>query len=95
MLWKRCHPGGVVVGASIALGVTRIVGIDIDAEPERVRADVVTYARAAADLLDTAFSDFDAEVVAAMPVPTVFRTERTIQAIKPPGALEALPTVRS
>ena len=28
------------------------VGIDIDAEPERVRSDVIVYARAAADLIE-------------------------------------------
>ena len=43
---------GLVVGAAVALPDTRIVGIDIDAEPERVRADVVRYATGAADLLD-------------------------------------------
>src|SRR5262245_30974344 len=41
---------GLVVGASIALKGTRVVGIDIDAEPERVRIDVVRYAKDAADL---------------------------------------------
>jgi hypothetical protein len=41
---------GLAVGASIILPRCRIVGIDIDAEPERVRADVVTYAKAAADV---------------------------------------------
>src|SRR6516225_3752422 len=34
---------GLVVGASIAMPETRIVGIDIDAEPERVRSDVIAY----------------------------------------------------
>ena len=83
---------GLVVGASIALGVTRIVGIDIDAEPERVRADVVTYARAAADLLDTAFSDSDVEVVAGHAGPAYgVPHPATIEAIKLAGALEALP----
>ena len=35
---------GLVVGAALAMPDTRIVGIDIDAEPERVRADVVALA---------------------------------------------------
>src|SRR5215470_20103383 len=39
---------GLVVGASIALKGTRVIGIDIDAEPERVRSDVVRYAKGAA-----------------------------------------------
>ena len=36
---------------------TRIVGIDIDAEPERVRSDVIAYALAAADLIGTRFDE--------------------------------------
>ncbi|MEM8744865.1 MAG: pyridoxal-phosphate dependent enzyme, partial [Pseudomonadota bacterium] len=55
---------GLIVGAMELLPSTRVVGIDIDAEPERVRADVVTYAAAAAELLDTPFSDDCVEVVA-------------------------------
>src|SRR5579862_9739520 len=43
---------GLVVGASAAMPDTRVVGIDIDAEPARVRADVVKLAREAAGLLD-------------------------------------------
>src|SRR5437868_12659541 len=46
---------GLVVGAAVAMPNTGIVGIDIDAEPTRVRADVVTFAQAAADLLDVPF----------------------------------------
>jgi hypothetical protein len=71
---------------------TRIVGIDIDAEPERVRSDVIAYARAAADLIGTRFDENDVEVVAgraglAYGVPHA----ATIEAIKLAGALEALP----
>ena len=47
---------GLVVGASIALKGTRVVGIDIDAEPERVRSDVVRYANVAANLLEASSS---------------------------------------
>src|SRR5207248_3472214 len=46
---------GLVVGAALAMPDTRIVGIDIDAEPTRVRADVVTFAQEASDLLDVPF----------------------------------------
>src|SRR5262249_53359163 len=42
---------GLVVGAAVAMPNTRIVGIDIDAEPARVKADVVALARGASDLL--------------------------------------------
>ena len=83
---------GLVVGASVAMPETRIVGIDIDAEPERVRSDVIAYARAAADLIGTRFDENDVEVVAghaglAYGVPHA----ATIEAIKLAGALEALP----
>src|SRR5262245_24162796 len=83
---------GLVVGASVAMPETRIVGIDIDAEPERVRSDVIAYARAAADLIRTHFDENDVEVVAgnagsAYGVPHA----ATIEAIKLAGALEALP----
>src|SRR5215469_9927006 len=55
---------GLVVGASIALKATRVIGIDIDAEPERVRSDVVKYANAAANLLEASFDEADVEVIA-------------------------------
>jgi L-cysteate sulfo-lyase len=82
---------GLVVGASIALEGTRVVGIDIDAEPERVRADVVTYAKAAADLLATSFDAADVEVVAGHAGPAYgVPHDATIEAIRLAGALEAL-----
>jgi L-cysteate sulfo-lyase len=57
---------GLAVGAQIALPNTRIVGIgiDIDAEPERVRADVLNYAQGAAELLAHMFDPASVEVVA-------------------------------
>jgi L-cysteate sulfo-lyase len=55
---------GLAVGAAIALPGTKIVGIDIDAEPERVRADVCRYAAEAAALLDSPFDANAVEVVA-------------------------------
>src|SRR6478752_48957 len=48
---------GLVAGAAVAMRDTRIVGIDIDAEPARVRADVVRFAREASDLLEIAFDE--------------------------------------
>ena len=68
----RCVPApaapareaGLVVGAAIAMPDTRIVGIDIDAEPARVRADVVTFAREASAVLDAPFDEGAVEVVA-------------------------------
>jgi L-cysteate sulfo-lyase len=82
---------GLVVGVSIGLPDTRVVGIDIDAEPERVRADVVRYARGAAALLESPFRDADVEVVAGHAGPAYgVPHDATIEAIKLAGALEAL-----
>jgi L-cysteate sulfo-lyase len=82
---------GLVVGASVAMPETRIVGIDVDAEPERVRSDVVAYARAAADMIGTGFDENDVEVVAGYAGPAYgVPHAATIEAIKLAGALEAL-----
>jgi L-cysteate sulfo-lyase len=71
---------------------TRIVGIDVDAEPERVRADVTRLARAAAERLGVPSADLHIEVVAghAGPAYGVPHTA-TIEAIRLAGRLEALP----
>ncbi|HEY1723589.1 MAG TPA: D-cysteine desulfhydrase family protein [Magnetospirillaceae bacterium] len=83
---------GLVVGAAMAMPETRIIGIDIDAEPERVRADVIAYARGAADLLRIDFSEDDVEVVAGHAGPAYgVPHAATIEAIRLAGALEALP----
>jgi len=55
---------GLVVGASVAMPETRIIGIDIDAEPQRMRSDVIAIASAAADLIGNRFDESDVEVVA-------------------------------
>jgi L-cysteate sulfo-lyase len=82
---------GLVVGASIALKGTRVIGIDIDAEPERVRADVVRYAEAAADLLETPFHETGVEVIGGHAGPGYgVPHAATIDAIKLAGAREAL-----
>jgi L-cysteate sulfo-lyase len=83
---------GLVVGAALAMPDTSIVGIDIDAEPARVRADVVTLAREAADLLDLPFDEAMVEVVAGHAGPAYgVPHEATIEAIRLAGRLEALP----
>jgi L-cysteate sulfo-lyase len=82
---------GLVVGARRALPRTRVVGIDIDAEPERVRADVVTYAKGAADLLGQPFDAADVEVVAGHAGPAYgVAHQATIEAIKLGARLEGL-----
>jgi L-cysteate sulfo-lyase len=82
---------GLVVGARACLPETRIVGIDIDAEPERVRADVLTYAKGAADLLDQPFDASDIEVVAGHAGPAYgVPHAATVKAIKLGASLEGL-----
>ncbi|MGE0724717.1 MAG: D-cysteine desulfhydrase family protein [Alphaproteobacteria bacterium] len=55
---------GLAVGAALAMPATRVVGIDIDAEPERVCADVARLAAGAAALLGLPFDGSAIEVVA-------------------------------
>jgi L-cysteate sulfo-lyase len=82
---------GLCVGASVALKHTRIIGIDVDAEPARVRDDVSSCARAAAALLAVPFSDADIEVVAGHAGPAYgVPHAATIEAIKLAGRLEGL-----
>jgi L-cysteate sulfo-lyase len=82
---------GLVVGARWAMTQTRIVGIDIDAEPERVRADVLTYGAGAAALLDRPFDAGDVEVVAGHAGPAYgVPHPATVEAIKLGASLEGL-----
>lgn len=82
---------GLVAGAAVAMPNTAIVGIDIDAEPARVRADVVALAREASNLLDIAFDEATVEVVAGHAGPAYgVPHEATIEAIRLAGRLEAL-----
>lgn len=82
---------GLVVGAQRALPGTRIVGIDIDAEPERVRADVLTYAKGAAELLGLPFDAARVEVVAGHAGPAYgVPHQATVEAIRLAARLEAM-----
>jgi L-cysteate sulfo-lyase len=82
---------GLVVGAAVAMPKTRIVGIDIDAEPARVQTDVVKFAREASGLLDAPFDEANVEVVAGHAGPAYgVPHEATIEAIRLAGRLEAL-----
>jgi len=83
---------GLVVGAALALPNTQIVGIDIDAEPARVRGDVVALAQQASELLDVPFQEATVEVVAGHAGPAYgVPHQATIEAIRLAGRLEALP----
>jgi L-cysteate sulfo-lyase len=82
---------GLVVGASACLPDTRVVGIDIDAEPERVRQDVVRYAGEAAERLGLPFDAAAVDVVAGFAGPAYgVPHAATIDAIRLVGRLEAL-----
>lgn len=82
---------GLVLGASQCLPRTRILGIDIDAEPERVRADVVAHGREAAAHLELPFPRAAVEVLAGHAGPAYgLPHDATIEAIKLAGRLEAL-----
>lgn len=82
---------GLVVGARTAMPRTRIVGIDIDAEPERVRADVLTYGAGAAALLGRPFDPDDVEVVAGHAGPAYgVPHQATVEAIRLGASLEGL-----
>ncbi|UFZ07435.1 D-cysteine desulfhydrase family protein [Bradyrhizobium ontarionense] len=83
---------GLVLGASVVMPDTRIVGIDIDAEPERVRSDVIAYGRAAAEMIGAPFAEDDVEVIAGHAGPGYgVPHAATLEAIRLAGALEALP----
>ncbi len=55
---------GLALAAAACLPGTEVVGIDIDAEPERVRTDVARYVAGAAGLLEVAIDPATLEVVA-------------------------------
>lgn len=82
---------GLAVAAQNILPDAEIVGIDIDAEPERVRADVVRYGKEAADLLSLPFDPDRVEVVAGLAGPAYgVPHAATLDAIRLAGRLEAL-----
>tara|TARA_E500000305_G_scaffold79792_1_gene65531 strand:- start:534 stop:1544 length:1011 start_codon:yes stop_codon:yes gene_type:complete len=82
---------GLAVGAALSLPETEIVGIDIDAEPERVKADVIDYATTAAEMLDIDFDPRGIEVVAGHAGPAYgVPHSATLDAIILAGRLEAM-----
>lgn len=83
---------GLTLGASACLPGAEVVGIDIDAEPDRVRADVITYAKGAADRLEMNLDEARVDVVAGHAGPAYgVPHDATIEAIKLAGRLEAMP----
>lgn len=83
---------GFVVGTSIAMPNVQVVGVDIDAEPDRVRREVVMLAREASNLLNVSFDEALVDVVAGHAGPAYgIPHAATIEAIRLAGQLEALP----
>ena len=83
---------GLVAGSAVAMPNTRIVGIDIDAEPARVRSDVAAFAQEASDLLEIPFDEATVEVIAGHAGPSYgVPHEATIEAIRLAGQLEGIP----
>ena len=103
--WLGCQPAaivhctgsagtqaGLIAGAAVAMPNVRIIGIDIDAEPARVRTDVIALAREVSSLLDVAFDEATVEVVAGHAGPGYgVPHDATIEAIRLAGRFEALP----
>lgn len=82
---------GLAVGAAACMPATRVLGIDIDAEPDRVRADVLRLALEASRLLGTSFDPASIEVVAGYAGPAYgVPHAATLAAIRLAGRLEAL-----
>lgn len=82
---------GLAIGAQTALPDCNVIGIDIDAEPERVKADVIGFAESGARLLCLPFDADLIEVIAgyagsAYGVPH----EGTMDALKLAGRLEGM-----
>ena len=82
---------GLLLGASIALPGTRVIGVDIDAEPERVEERVRVCAASAAALFGATIGGDAIEIVAGHAGPAYGVPHRaTIDAIKLMGQLEGL-----
>jgi len=82
---------GLIVGASVCLPATSIIGIDIDAEPKRVRSDVLRYGHDAAGLLGMPFEKNRVEILAGHAGPAYGVPDgETLDAIALAGKLEAL-----
>lgn len=82
---------GLVIGAQECLPDTDIIGIDVDAEPQRVRDDVLKYATEGAALINASFDPSRIELVSgfagpAYGVPHV----ATLEAIRLIASLEAI-----
>ena len=82
---------GLVLGASLALPRTRVVGIDVDGEPEQVRQRVANCARRAAALFNLPVPQDEIEIVPG-PVGAGYGAldAATLEAMRLAGSLEGL-----
>ncbi len=82
---------GLEVGAAACLPQTDIIGVDVDADPERVKEDVVRYGVEAAALLGSRFDPANVRVTTgyAGPAYGVPHAE-TLDAMRLAGRLEAM-----
>lgn len=82
---------GLIIGADGCLPHTQIIGIDVDADPDRVRADVIKYMREGAALMSTKISDDKVNVVSAYAGPSYgVPHPSTLEAIRLAASLEAI-----
>jgi L-cysteate sulfo-lyase len=80
---------GLAVGLKLFMPATRLIGIDIDAEPERVRADVTRLAGEVSDFLGVSPPEIEVAAGHAGPAYGV-ATPQTVEAIRLAAQLEGL-----
>ena len=82
---------GLIIGAQACLPETEIIGIDVDADPGRVRADVIKYMREGGALLDMDIVESKAKVLSGYAGPSYgVPHSATLEAISLAASLEAI-----
>lgn len=82
---------GLAIGADIALPNTKVIGFDIDADPERVRQNVVKLVLSAAEQMDWRFDPAKIDLRAGMAGPAYgVPHQKCLDALKLAGRLEGL-----
>lgn len=82
---------GIAMGCALALPNTQAIGFDIDADPERVRSDIITIMREAGSLLNHDFDTNQIDLRQGMAGPSYgIPHEQCLTALRLAGALEGL-----
>lgn len=82
---------GLVVGGQGCLPEAEIIGVDVDAEPERVKIDVIKYAQGASGLLGQDFDPSGVRVTSGFAGPAYgVPHAETLEAMRLAGRLEAM-----